>query len=386
MPIKVYLCDTSSELAGLRPALVEQAQKAGMIPVWLSDEEKQSRDLVNRVRQRATQADAFICIVTFRRGWEPNDQGARSLSEIELEILQELGKPGVIFLPDSTSELGRYLRMRAVGQETAAAERQQAFWQAVTNAGAVHTFTDEADLTTQIARVLNQWVATLGAGRSAQAAAPPILPREPAFFPTNGLSIDDFAERVADKTAARIDALQQQRQNDLAEQALKYREALALQPGELVFGRPAKRSQFQSDIFMIMSFKPEFEGIYKDIVRPLVKDLNLTITRGDEFNSTQGVIMNDVWSALNHCKFVIAEITGGNDNVFYELGIAHTLNKPAMLITQAKTPDEIPFDIRHLRYLKYENTVSGGIQLREALKTAITRLMRDLEEGWETNA
>jgi hypothetical protein len=89
-----------------------------------------------------------------------------------------------------------------------------------------------------------------------------------------------------------------------------------------------------------------------------------------------------VWAALNACRFVIAEISGGNDNVFYELGIAHTLNKPAILITRTTQPEEVPFDIRHLRYIQYKNTAAGGAKLREELQTAITRLLADLEEGW----
>jgi hypothetical protein len=79
---------------------------------------------------------------------------------------------------------------------------------------------------------------------------------------------------------------------------------------------------------------------------------------------------------------VIAEITGGNDNVFYELGIAHTLNKPAILITQATKPDNVPFDIRHLRYIQYKNTTAGGAKLHDDLKASITRLLSDLHEGW----
>jgi len=133
---------------------------------------------------------------------------------------------------------------------------------------------------------------------------------------------------------------------------------------------------------MIMPFAAEFSSIYTDVVRPLVAELGLTITRGDEFQSSRGVIMEEVWAALNACRFVIAEITGGNDNVFYELGIAHTLNKPAIMITQAATTQEVPFDIRHLRYIHYANTVGGGIKLSGDLRTAITRLLADLEEGW----
>jgi len=202
------------------------------------------------------------------------------------------------------------------------------------------------------------------------------------LFQADTININDLAEVVAEKTAAKVQEAQQKRDQELVEQTLKYNDALKLHPGELVFGRPSESSQFKGDIFMIMPFADTFKGIYTDVIRPLVKELGLVITRGDEFTSANGVIMEEVWSALNNCQFVIAEITGGNDNVFYELGIAHTLNKPAILITQATKPESVPFDIRHLRYIQYENTVSGGGKLRDDLKASITRLLSDLHEGW----
>ena len=171
-------------------------------------------------------------------------------------------------------------------------------------------------------------------------------------------------------------------QEELAEQTLKYNDALRLLPGELVFGRPATRSQFKCDVFMVMPFAKAFDELYYNTIRPLVTEIPLVILRGDEFNSTNGVVIEDVWAALNQCRFVIAEISTGNDNVFYELGIAHTLNKPAILITQAKEPLEVAFDIRHLRYLQYRDSPAGLKVLGEELKTAITRLLTDLEEGW----
>jgi hypothetical protein len=198
----------------------------------------------------------------------------------------------------------------------------------------------------------------------------------------DGLDVESFADRVAEKTAARVVQAQQTQGVDLAREAMRVSEALKLHPGELVFGKPATGRQFQADAFMIMPFRPEFDGIYTGIIRPLMGDLKLTLQRGDEFTSAQGVVMEEVWAALNACRFVIAEITGGNDNVFYELGIAHTLNKPAILITQAAAPEQVPFDIRHLRYIQYENTVAGGLRLRDDLKRAIERLVRDLEDGW----
>jgi hypothetical protein len=83
--------------------------------------------------------------------------------------------------------------------------------------------------------------------------------------------------------------------------------------------------------------------------------------------------MNDVWSALNACRLVIAECTGRNPNVFYELGIAHTLAKPVVLITQ--DINDIPFDLRHLRHIEYSNTLAGANSLKRNLEKAIQDLL-----------
>lgn len=146
-----------------------------------------------------------------------------------------------------------------------------------------------------------------------------------------------------------------------------------------IFGEPMTNSQFQSDIFMIMPFRPQYDAVYRNKIVPLVADLNLTIKRGDEFSSLSGSIMREVWAAINACRLVIAETTDINPNVFYELGIAHTLGKPAILLTQHTEVEDLPFDIRHLRFIVYEDTIQGGEKLKQDLKRAILWIMNDLK-------
>lgn len=391
MPYQIYISDTSADLDTLRPILAEQIRQMGMTPIWIEAGERQQKNLLDIVQRKIREADAFISIVTYKRAWQPSDMGGKALAEMECDVAMRAGKPLVVLLPAGNSNTANDLWQHSLTQTETENDAQRNFWRKLETAGVVTYFTDVVDLSRKLTEVLTAWSDSLGGLKSfeAQAAPPPPTPgtsltreRRDTFFPTDTLDVEAFADQVAEKTAQKVQAAQQQRADDLVQQTLKYNAALQLKPGELVFGRPSEGSQFQGDIFMIMPFKPEFSGIYTDIIRPLVTEHNLKITRGDEFTSVNGVIMEEVWSALNNCKFVIAEITGGNDNVFYELGIAHTLNKPAILITQAHRPQDVPFDIRHLRYIQYENTVSGGFKLRESLKTAITRLLKDLREGW----
>ncbi len=390
MAFNIYISDTSPELANVRAVLLQQITEKGMTPTWLTDDERQRPDMLDIVRRKIASADAFISLITYIHGWTPANTGSKSLTEIECDLALEAVKPSAILMPETDSDIDNYLRMWAIDQSDEERTHQQAFWLKLQERGAAITYTDIADFSTKLTTILTRWSTQTApppstAASVAQAApAVPSLSRERRdfLFPSDTINIDELAEVVAEKTAAKVQEVQQKRDQELVEQTLKYNEALKLKPGELVFGKPSESSQFKGDIFMIMPFAESFAGIYTDVIRPLVKELGLSITRGDEFNSVNGSIIEEVWSALNNCQFVIAEITGGNDNVFYELGIAHTLNKPAILITQATKPENVPFDIRHLRYIQYENTVAGGAKLREDLKTNITRLLSDLHEGW----
>lgn len=148
-----------------------------------------------------------------------------------------------------------------------------------------------------------------------------------------------------------------------------------------VFGRPEVRSQFQMDLFMVMPFEEPYNSIYENIIVPTAHSLNLIIKRGDEFASQRGSIMSEVWAALNGCRLVIAETTLVNPNVYYELGIAHTLGKPTVLLTQHTDFKNVPFDIQHMRFIAYENSIDGGEQLRESLHKSILWILNDLDDA-----
>lgn len=395
MAFTIYISDTSPELASVRALLLQQITEKGMRSVWLEADERQRPDMLDIVRRKIASADAFVSLLTYVHGWSPTDMGGKSLTEIECDAAMDVGKPSAILMPESGSDIDRYLRMWALDQTETERSSQQAFWRKLQTRGATIAYRDVVDFSHKLTEIFNRWSGVTGQADivlgdvTLQATASAVSPspalsrkRRDNLFPSDSINVDELAEAVAEKTAAKVQEAQQKRDQAFVDQTLKYKEATTVKPGELVFGKPSERSQFKGDVFMIMPFADAFKGIYTDVVRPLVQELHLSISRGDEFTSVNGVIMEEVWSALNNCQFVIAEITGGNDNVFYELGIAHTLNKPAILITQATKPEQVPFDIRHLRYIQYENTVGGGAKLREDLKASITRLLNDLHEGW----
>lgn len=125
-----------------------------------------------------------------------------------------------------------------------------------------------------------------------------------------------------------------------------------------------------SDLFVVMPFLPELTPIYRDHIVPVAVTLGLSVIRADDV-FTPNAVVDDVWSGIFHSCAVIADCTGRNANVFYEIGIAHCLGKDIILITQR--PEDVPIDVRHIKYLQYEYTPRGmkdfEKRLRETLKS-----------------
>ncbi len=138
-----------------------------------------------------------------------------------------------------------------------------------------------------------------------------------------------------------------------------------------VFGKPGNHLD-QPDIFVMMPFDPGLRPIYEPHLRAVAAELDLSIARSDDFY-TDSPLMADIWSAIYASTLVIADCTGQNSNVFYELGIAHTVGVPAIMISQTEV--DIPSDLRHLRYYVYESSPEGMEKLREAVRRAALSTM-----------
>jgi hypothetical protein len=105
-----------------------------------------------------------------------------------------------------------------------------------------------------------------------------------------------------------------------------------------------------------MPLSSGLSSFYHDRMKRLLHSQGLSAVRGDEFSSNNQVI-TDVWGAIIHSKFVVADCTGRDPNVFYEIGMAHTLGKSLLLISQNR--NDVPFDISPSRYLTYELSPGG---------------------------
>lgn len=103
--------------------------------------------------------------------------------------------------------------------------------------------------------------------------------------------------------------------------------------------------------FVMMPFAEPVGGYYKAIYEPAIQKAGLKPVRADDDIFSTGKIIDQVWSGIHSAKVLVAELTGRNPNVFYELGLAHALQKPVVLISSNE--GDVPFDIQHIRVIYY---------------------------------
>lgn len=104
-------------------------------------------------------------------------------------------------------------------------------------------------------------------------------------------------------------------------------------------------------VFVLMPFRPELFAIYQKAVRPVLRELGCVIETAKDVQTSEDKIMEIVFTQIARARFLIADTTGKNPNVFYEMGYAHALGKKVVILTQ--NPDDVPFDIKGLRYTLY---------------------------------
>lgn len=126
-------------------------------------------------------------------------------------------------------------------------------------------------------------------------------------------------------------------------------------------------------VFVLSPFKEPFNTIFQDHIKPSVESISgLGCLRADDIYDNRP-IMEDIWRYTYEAGMLIAELTGRTPNVFYETGIAHTVGKEVILITQSM--EDVPFDLKHLRCIVYEYTPRGIAALEQSLKNTILNVL-----------
>lgn len=125
---------------------------------------------------------------------------------------------------------------------------------------------------------------------------------------------------------------------------------------------------------VIMPFHAALSGVWETVVRPTVLAGGDACRRADDLYEP-GPVMGRLLRMIREADYLIADLTGRNPNVFYELGYAQALGKKTILLTQDL--EDVPFDLRHQRVIEYSDTVAGADRLRTLLQRYLAQLAHE---------
>lgn len=114
-------------------------------------------------------------------------------------------------------------------------------------------------------------------------------------------------------------------------------------------------------VFTLMPFEEKFNDIYKLGIKEAANDAGGYCERVDE-QIFEERMLDQIYNQINKADVIVADLTGRNPNVFYEVGYAHALGKRVILLTQ--NADDIPFDLKHHYHIVYGGSI---VKLKEEL-------------------
>ena len=119
-----------------------------------------------------------------------------------------------------------------------------------------------------------------------------------------------------------------------------------------------------------MPFSSELSFVYR-VMKEVVESYGIACERADEVFLSRPV-MDDVKTRIAEADLVIVDFTGKNPNVYYEAGLADAFKKDWIVLAQ--TAEDMTFDVRHVRSVRYSNTMGADLKLRADLDQALRGL------------
>lgn len=118
-------------------------------------------------------------------------------------------------------------------------------------------------------------------------------------------------------------------------------------------------------VFVLMPFEASFGDVYQLGIKPAAEGAGAYCERIDEQIFGESILAR-IYNQIAKADLIVADMTGRNPNVFYEVGYAHALGRTVVLLT--KNADDIPFDLKHYSHIVYQGSIAG---LKEKLQVRI---------------
>jgi len=134
--------------------------------------------------------------------------------------------------------------------------------------------------------------------------------------------------------------------------------------------------------FVVMQFTEPYNSLWEEVIKPVAGKVGFDAYRSDDVFGP-GVVLQDIVRGISTSQAIIAEVTPSNANVYYELGYAHAVGTPTILL--AEQPHEgratLPFDISGFRCIFYDDAIRGKRKVEVALERHLRNILDRSDNG-----
>ena len=139
--------------------------------------------------------------------------------------------------------------------------------------------------------------------------------------------------------------------------------------------------QERGKAFVIMQFAEPYLSLYNEVIKEVAESGRFKLKASHAGEGVGRIILEDIVRGIEEARVVIAEITPANKNVFYEVGYAHALHKPTILLVDEGAVGDLPFDLKVRRCIPYENTIVGKSHVQKELEKHLESILFPQNSG-----
>ena len=361
---KIYVSSTLTDLIEHRQVVIDAILKLGAVPMAVEMFAASSDTPREVCRNYVQESDALVLILGYRYGASiPGEE--ISLTELEFDTALQAGIPILAFMVDE-----HYPWPPELVDRGEAAARLTAFKARVMMTVVVGRFSSPSDLGIRVIRALEGLAKSL---KPTADVSP--LPKEAPTPPEPRISeSDQLVIRIEEHLNSLRTGLAEMR-DQFERSKPSYEEPNLSSVRVASFLGPAATAQEKDLCFVAMPYSQEWSKALEDILLDICKAAGMRLLIAKHMDGR--FIPHDIWQGITAAAVIIADITNGNPNVAYEIGLADVLGKEVILLCQG---DDVPFDFLGQRLICYENTMKGSIMLREELSARLQRVRDKLND------
>jgi Domain of unknown function (DUF4062) len=351
--MRVYLSSTFGGIAAYRLAATRILRRLGFECLEYEEYGGLGAPILERSYSDIAACDIFILILAHRYGYIPPGE-TKSILELEYNHAIKTTKPVLAFIikddvpwPVDQIDLDQKLLRALDGFKARLLERQS-----------VSYFGSPEELAQQIAVAMSPYSRKI----EGIPIEPPSPARPPSDFTVANLmeAIKNIHLELSVLRGLISDGAQGRRQPGSHIKRSNTRAAEFLGPGAA--------STKPSRCFVIMPYSVRWSEDVEKIILEVCTEIGFEFTIAKSMEGR--FVPHDIWNGITGAGVIVADLSGANPNVTYEVGLADVLGREVIMICQ---DTNVPFDFLGQRLVRYEDSLKGAKQLREELANRLRR-------------